>query len=457
MDNTNTKNKNTKIARIGQYKYNINPIGQGSYSIVYKGYHIIDNYFVAIKKIDYEHSQKMGLKRLKKEIDFLKQLDHPNIAKIYDLYITEKKDIYLITEYCNGRNLNELIKTRKKLEEDEMLSCMIQLRNGFQYLREKKILHRDVKPHNILLHYENVKQLKEHQPVIKLVDFGLATCMKDTYEIFCGTPLYLAPEILLANLKSDLWSIGIVMYEMINGQPPYIKSNSLSKGLYSMKKITLPNHLNVSPELKLLVETLLIKNPRERLSWEDFFNHQWFNTPLKNTPDEVMPSEIMPSEVILNKIVPIEVVESEVVSQEKIDKIAKETAIHEKATKLTDLMLDKITTEVNNKVMNEIINENEMNKKKIKSSIVDNQPEKNEIIQNPVICKDADATLFVDNLENLVIKDYLPPQTNQIQRSSFRNQQPTYSFQNSCRSVIKKSPQILSQLFQKLNYVQNYQ
>ena len=144
----------------------------------------------------------------------MEKLDHKNIVKLYDKIDTDKH-IFLIMELCDN-DLNSYIKNNK-LSEDIIKNIMKQLIEVLKYIMDNNIVHRDLKPHNILINNDYT---------LKLADFGFAKEFKETLltDTVCGSPLYMAPEILnhhKYNIKSDLWSVGVILYEMVMKEHPF--------------------------------------------------------------------------------------------------------------------------------------------------------------------------------------------------------------------------------------------
>ena len=143
---------------------------------------------------------------------------------------------------------------------------------GLEYLLENKIIHRDLKPQNIL-----VTNLGD----IKITDFGFARYFEDNtiLNTICGSPLYMAPEIIKNrkyDFKSDLWSVGIIFYEMLTGNTPFKAKNIFDLiNIIEKKIIVIPLDIKISNNCENLLFSLLKKNPYERIGWEDFFNHPW--------------------------------------------------------------------------------------------------------------------------------------------------------------------------------------
>ena len=268
----------TKSVPNSDYVYYIRKIGKGSFSKVYKGYNIITGDTVAIKKIDLEMSSTM-IKRLKMEIEIMKTLNHDNIVKLYDVFYDEYY-AYLIMEYSHCGDLSKYLKGRP-LKEKYAQKFAKQLASAMKYLIQRNIIHRDIKPQNILVFNKNT---------IKLTDFGFARYFdKGTMvETLCGSPLYMSPEIIKYKKysnKADLWSIGIIFYEILTGKPPYKARThyELAKKIEN-NPIFLPKLIPLSSNCSNLLYKLLQKEADNRISWDDFFNHNWIVDNNNKTP-----------------------------------------------------------------------------------------------------------------------------------------------------------------------------
>lgn len=248
-------------------------LGKGSFSTVFKGYDDINKRNVAIKRVDIDENNSEKINKLiHREIKLMKNLDNKNVLKLYDI-ISEKSYIYMILEYCENGDLYKFLKKRP-LKEEFSKRYMKQIANGLKYLLSKNIIHRDLKPQNILIdRFYN----------IKLSDFGFARYYEEDtlLKTLCGTPLYMAPEIINYkdyDDKADLWSIGVILYEMLYGRRPFKAKNihTLVKNINS-DPITFSDNIKISPECKKILISLLTKNPDQRITWEKFFNHKWLN------------------------------------------------------------------------------------------------------------------------------------------------------------------------------------
>ena len=261
------------VFHIGNYVVNKNRIGRGSFSKIYKGYHKDTKQVVAVKKIEVDNIKKIS-KNIKREIIVMKKLKHNNIVELYDvIYDYEDNYIYLIMEYCSKGDLNKFL-DRRPLKEKYARRYFRQLRDGLKYLLDNNVMHRDLKPHNILLTENNI---------LKLSDFGFARYFESNtlVETLCGSPMYMAPEIMKYKRytnKSDLWSVGIILYESLTGKTPFN-----AKTFYDLikhiekKKIKIPPNIQLSDDCVELIYSLLKKNPENRISWEQFVYHKWFD------------------------------------------------------------------------------------------------------------------------------------------------------------------------------------
>ena len=246
---------------IGDYYYSTTPIGKGSFSVIYKGFHIIDKKPVAIKKI----TKYIDKKYLNSEINLMKQMDNVNVLTLYEV-LKVKSSYYLILEYCDGGDLGQYISSGKT---DYDLDYIQQILNGLHYLYREHVIHRDIKPNNILI----------HDGVIKICDFGFAKKRQqnDMMNTFCGSPLYMAPEIFkLSDYtdKTDIWSLGVVIYEIIYKKHPYPSDNktALMNNIKNTPIYIDDSYNNELPtKLKYLLGKMLDKDEYTRISWEEIF------------------------------------------------------------------------------------------------------------------------------------------------------------------------------------------
>ena len=262
----------SKSAQIDNYVYSTRLIGKGSFSRVYKGFNIETDEIIAIKIIDKNQLKKGLVQRLYDEIELLKQLDHPSVVQLRD-FLEDHENFYLVFEYCAGGDLAYYIK-RGALTEEKTRDYMKQLAIVLEYLRYRNIVHRDLKPQNILL-------TRDHK-TLKITDFNFAKELydDDLTSTMCGSPLYMAPEIIEKQeycTSSDLWSVGMILYEMVYGHTPYYDACNLLDLIKKIKNRPILYAKQVSSECNNLLQGLLQKDPDKRISWETFFNHPWLN------------------------------------------------------------------------------------------------------------------------------------------------------------------------------------
>ena len=244
-------------------------LGKGSFSSVYLGENIISGQKVAIKKINISKFEKFR-PHIISEINILKTINHPNIVSLID-NIIETKIIYIILEYCGLGDLAEFYK-HTMVKEVYVKHYAKQILDGISYLHQKNIMHRDIKPHNILL---------SDIYTIKITDFGFAKydTTIDLTSTLCGSPIYMAPEIMQCkkyNNKTDIWSFGIVIYQLAFGKLPYTASNQFE--LMRVVRDTEPIYDSdlVSNMCKFFIKQLLCKNPDKRPDVKYLQNHEWF-------------------------------------------------------------------------------------------------------------------------------------------------------------------------------------
>jgi serine/threonine protein kinase len=248
-------------------------IGKGSFSTIYKAFNTKDGRDYAIKEVIID--KKSIKSNVKREFLVLKKLDHPNIVKLYDLIIdTNYNNVYFVFDYFKNGDLSKFL-DNKPLKEKFCKKYSKQLADGLKYLHDNNILHRDLKPQNILL---------TDDFNIKIADFGFARKVDKNMLLntLCGSPMYMAPEIINKqdySIKSDLWSVGIIIYQMIFGRVPFEVNNFVQLiNKINNETITFEREgIILSHDGLTLIKHLLKVNVDDRISWDNFFYHQWFN------------------------------------------------------------------------------------------------------------------------------------------------------------------------------------
>ena len=271
--------ENTGLPNL-KYKV-ISKIGEGCYGTVFLAMNLITKQNVAIKKINKIKENEIDDLEVKNEINILRNLDHPNIVKIIEFYSTENA-YYIITDYCpSGELFNQI---NNSYNEFQLAVLFYQIFSGLYYLHTNNIIHRDLKLENILLS-EIEKDYKSNLKYfwIKIIDFGTSKIFSKhrKEKSIVGSSYYIAPEVLnqCYNEKCDTWSVGVILYMLICGKPPFdgeddfkiIDKIKIGKFDDQNKRL-----LNSSEEVQDLVHKLLTVNIKKRLSAHEALGHPWF-------------------------------------------------------------------------------------------------------------------------------------------------------------------------------------
>jgi hypothetical protein len=253
-------------------------LGNGSYGNVILGSNDKTGEKFAIKVIDKSNKPARFLEFVKTEIEIMRFCNHENIIKFIDLFETADS-IYIVQEYIQGGDLfyyyTEVM--QKKLNEDKIKHIMRQLGQGIKYLHEYGIIHRDIKPQNIML------SDKSASPKVKIVDFGLSKVIgsQEKASDCLGTLNFSAPEVVNKvgyGNKVDIWSLGVLIYYLMFDNLPFSdpdkqKMNVVTNITY--KDYIIPNGSKITPELNDLLKGCLEKNYDKRFSIDQFLNHKW--------------------------------------------------------------------------------------------------------------------------------------------------------------------------------------
>jgi len=253
-------------------------IGTGKFSVVYRAVSKQNKQEYAIKVIDKKLLKPEEKEFLLSETSVMKILDHPNVIKLIDT-IETKTHIYIITEIVKDGDLFDYIINREFLEEYDASFIMKQLITSIYFLHNIGIIHRDLKPENILITLGDHEQVKE----LKIIDFGFAKLINEAEKLTdtCGTPNYVAPEVLRGtgyDKTADIWSLGVIMYLMVRGYLPF-DAHDVNVILKNTLRAEIPiedEHFEkVSPEAKDLIKRFLHKDPSKRISLKDAITHPW--------------------------------------------------------------------------------------------------------------------------------------------------------------------------------------
>jgi calcium-dependent protein kinase len=256
---------------------------------------------ISSRKSEMAHHRASGMKRaikiIKKdqslssnailhEIRVLKKLDHPNIIRVFEVII-DSKAFNIVMELCTGGQLFDKIITEKNFSETVAANYMFDLVSAIKYCHDMRLVHRDLKPENLLLEDDS-----DHSR-LKIIDFGTSQYFKpqEKLQAFVGTPYFVAPEVIKGsyNEKCDVWSLGVILYTMLSGSPPFPGSKTetiykkIQNNQVSFKKKVWKS---ISQSAKELISKMLIKDPSLRPSITEIFIDTWIQSRNKHfTPN----------------------------------------------------------------------------------------------------------------------------------------------------------------------------
>lgn len=293
----------------GRYEL-LENIGGGGMAIVYKAHDILLNRKVAVKILreQYVHDEDF-IRRFRREAQSAASLSHPNVVSIYD--VGKEDDIYyIVMEYVAGSNLNEEIRRRAPFQVDEAIRITLQICDALDHAHQNHIIHRDIKPHNILI---------GRNGRVKVTDFGIARAASSADITQTGSVIgsvhYLSPEHAKGTKqgeKSDIYSLGIVLYQMLTNQLPFSGDSPISVALkHLQEQVEPPRKFNphIPPNVEAIILKTLQKSPEERYrtakellqDLEMAVNGEWNDTKVRfsdnlHTPDDIdeQPTKVMP-------------------------------------------------------------------------------------------------------------------------------------------------------------------
>lgn len=246
----------------------ISLLGKGGMSAVYKAKHLLLNRIVAVKIIQKMDSN--AVLRFKQEAKAASSLSHPNIAAVREFGVDEEGNPYLVMDFVDGLTLQQLIKKNGRLSTERTTSIVSQICSGLEHAHSLNIVHRDLKPANII-----ITRSPSGDDLVKIVDFGIAKIIEEegqssvtqTGEIF-GTPNYMSPEQgqgHRVDLRSDLYSVGCIMFECLTESPPFTGANAIEIILkHTSAELPSFKSLNVVSKLEPVVRCCMAKDPANR-------------------------------------------------------------------------------------------------------------------------------------------------------------------------------------------------
>jgi eukaryotic-like serine/threonine-protein kinase len=247
-----------KGAIFGQYEI-IEEINRGSMGIVYKVRDLTLDEIVAIKVLnDFLCTDPHAVERFKQEARSSRKLTHNNIVRIHDMFDLDEKKI-ISMEFIEGENLKTLLARHLTLTEDQVLTYLVQICEGLAYAHRLQVVHRDIKPANIMI--------TDHG-LLKITDFGIAKLLTDHQTkagtVIMGTPLYMAPEQIegcKVDNRCDIYSLGIMLYEMVTGRPPFNDGNIEYQHIHHG---VAPIKVGISERLNKIIMKCVEKKPEDR-------------------------------------------------------------------------------------------------------------------------------------------------------------------------------------------------
>uniref|UniRef100_A0A668V9N1 Serine/threonine-protein kinase PLK n=1 Tax=Oreochromis aureus TaxID=47969 RepID=A0A668V9N1_OREAU len=258
-------------------------LGKGGFARCYEMTDLSNNKMYAVKVIPQSRVSKPHQRdKITNEIELHRTLSHKHVVK-FSHYFEDQENIYIFLELCSRKSLAHIWKARHTLTEPEVRYYLRQIISGLKYLHSRGILHRDLKLGNFFIN-ENME--------LRLGDFGLAAKLETVEQrkkTICGTPNYLAPEVLNRQghgTESDVWSLGCVMYTLMCGNPPF-ETLDLKETYKCIKEVRYNLPSTLSPAAQKLISGILQKNPSDRLTLDQILNHEFFKG---FTPDKLPPS-----------------------------------------------------------------------------------------------------------------------------------------------------------------------
>ncbi|GKU78507.1 Stk1 family PASTA domain-containing Ser/Thr kinase [Paenibacillus sp. L3-i20] len=246
----------------GRYEI-VSRIGGGGMALVYKAHDVLLNRKVAVKVLRQQFvNDDEFIRRFRREAQSAAALSHPNVVSIYDVG-QEDETHYIVMEYVEGNNLNELIQERAPLQAEEAVRFAMQICDALGHAHQNHIIHRDIKPHNILI---------GNNGRVKVTDFGIARAVTSSTITHTGSVLgsvhYFSPEHakgINAGEKSDLYSLGIVLYQMLTGKLPFLGESPISVALKHLQE-TIEAPRSINPHIPQSVENIILKATRKNQS-----------------------------------------------------------------------------------------------------------------------------------------------------------------------------------------------
>ncbi|CAD7087920.1 unnamed protein product [Hermetia illucens] len=261
-------------------------LGSGHFAVVKLARHVFTGEKVAVKVIDKTKLDEVSRAHLFQEVRCMKLVQHPNVVRLYEVIDTQTK-LYLILELGDGGDLYDYImKHEGGLSENLAREYFRQIVRAISYCHQLHVVHRDLKPENVVFF--------EKLGVVKLTDFGFSNkfCPGQKLETSCGSLAYSAPEILLGDSYDapavDVWSLGVILYMLVCGTPPFEKANDSETLTMIMDcKYTMPSHVSVG--CRDLIAAMLVREPEKRATLQAIAQNSWLTQGAQDTVPEYLP------------------------------------------------------------------------------------------------------------------------------------------------------------------------
>lgn len=277
----------------GRYEV-LDKIGGGGMAIVYKGMDLLLNRTVTVKVLreQFVHEEDF-IKRFHREAQAVAKLSHPNIVSIYD--VGHEQDLhYLVMEYVEGQNLKEIILQKAPVDPLEAIDYLVQILDGLEHAHESGVIHRDIKPHNILV-TKNGK--------VKVTDFGIAQAVSSATLTYSGTVVgsvqYISPEQAKGEqtgIYSDIYSAGVILYELLTGVLPFTGDSAISIALKHIQSdFTPPGQIvqGIPASLERVVLKAMVKDPKHR--FQSAAEMKLALEKIRGTMAEDLPTQVLPA------------------------------------------------------------------------------------------------------------------------------------------------------------------
>jgi len=261
-------------------------VGQGAFSVVREGTHRETGEKLAIKQIAKQHITAADMKRLATEIEIMKKLKHNNIIQLIEVFDNSPDNLYLVMELVKGGELFDKIVDKGQYSEKDACNIVKQIVAAVQYMHDHGVCHRDLKPENLLCAGDDNEEL------VRIADFGLSKIFEHGEELktACGTPDYVAPEVLECkpyDMAVDIWSVGVITYILLCGYTPFYANThqELFQKITNLEyDFPSPEWDSISNNAKDFIQKLLVKDPNKRLNAEQCIQHPWMTQQHEETP-----------------------------------------------------------------------------------------------------------------------------------------------------------------------------